>query len=214
MRRTTAHAGSWVALALLCGGLVSGSAQASTPRLFHSPGDTGNDPGTLVPPLGPNATRVLNLWLDPGNVFSPCGPSTCGSTANGDVTCGVHFEIEVGEDLTILPLPNSLTLESQFDQTSARIDGKKLRVAIVTTADPICAAPTRLGSLAILSGPVGGTVTLSKLETVDASLDLQTGGARDIAFIPEPSLALQLAAGVSALTLLSRQRSKRSGGLR
>jgi len=203
-----------MARALLFAALAVAPAQASQPTLFHSPSDNGVDPGALVPPLQPNGTRTLYLYLRPGGVATDndgqlCNGGAGGLGGNGDETCGVHFEIRVDGDLSIL------SFTPQVGQVSSRIEpgSRTLRTALVTTAPPLSAGTTRLGTLTIQAGPVGGTAQLSKLDTVDADLDLQTGAPRTIAFVPEPAFALQLAAGICALSLLSRHRSPRRGDL-
>ncbi|HEX5068441.1 MAG TPA: hypothetical protein VFY49_20130 [Myxococcota bacterium] len=52
---------------------------------------------------------------------------------------------------------------------------------------------------------------LSKLQTVDASLDLMDGGPRPLAFLPEPGSSSQLAAGALALAWLARRHARRGG---
>lgn len=207
----------WVsraALAALAAALAAGPASASIPTLFHSPSDTGQDPGALVPPLAPNGTRTLYLYLNPGNVVSAggCNPGTCGGGGLGDETCGLNFEIRADGDLDLT------SFTSSFGQISSMLadengDNRKdvLRVALVTTNPPMCAVSTRIGTLTLASGPVGGNVSLSKLQTVDASLDLQNGAPRNIGFVPEPGALLQLGVGATALAWLARMRARRGG---
>jgi hypothetical protein len=196
--------------------LAQAPAHASQPALFHSPGDTGQDPGTLVPPLQPGGSHTLYLYLHPGSVASSggCNASTCGGSGTGDETCGLNFEVLVDGDLELTGFSSSFgQLSSMLDDVDDNGVDETLRVAIVTTNPPICAQQaTRLGTLTLTSGTAGGTVELKKLETADADLELKSGVApRDLAFIPEPGAWQQLAAGAVALAALARRRARRGG---
>lgn len=194
--------------------LALSPAHATQPTLYFSPGDTGQDPLT-PPPLAPNGTRTLYLYLKPGPVTSAggCNASTCGGSGVGDETCGVNFEVRVNGDLELT------TFTSPFGQVSSKLDdtdGNTIeeiaRVAIVTTNPPICAVQsTKVGTLTLTSGPAGGTVSLTKLQTADADLELKNGAPRDLAFVPEPGASLQLAAGATALAGLALRRARRGG---
>jgi len=195
----SARAGLGIALALCAPG-----AGASTPTMFQSNGPPYAD----VVPSYPPGSRTLGLVLNPGGVANTSG--TICATGNGDNVCGLYFEIAVDGDLTIASESSFTPLVS--GQISKKVIGNKtLRVAIVTTGSPLSPAAAPLGNLAVTSGPVGGAVTLRKLQTVDASLDLMTGSPRALAFVPEPGAVLQLGAGIAALAGLARRRSRRGG---
>lgn len=186
--------------------LAASGAQASIPTLYH-PKVGLADPGALVPAYPP-ASRTLNLVLNPGSINNSSG--TICDSGNGDNVCGLYVEIDVGGDLTIASA-NSFT-PSISGQLSANVVGnKKLRVAIVTTASPLAPAPIQLGTLQVLSGANGGAVLLTKVQTVDASLDLMSGAPHALAFLPEPGAVSQLAAGAAALALLARRHARRGG---
>jgi hypothetical protein len=195
----TARAALGVALALPAAG-----AHASTPTMFQSNGA----PFVDVVPSYPPGSRLLGLVLNPGGVNNTSG--TICSNGNGDNVCGLYFEIAVDGDLTIASESSFTPLVS--GQVSKKVIGNKtLRVAIVTTGSPLSSGAAPLGNLAITSGPIGGAVTLRKLQTVDASLDLMTGSPRALAFVPEPGACLQLGAGIGALAALARRRARRGG---
>ena len=188
-----------IALALCASG-----ARASTPTMFQSDGA----PYVDRVPSYPAGSRTLGLVLNPGGVANTSG--TICSTGNGDNVCGLYFEIAVDGDLTIAS-ESSFTPLVSGQMSKKVIDNKTLRVAIVTTGSPLSPSAAPLGTLAITSGPVGGAVTLRKLQTVDASLDLMTGAPRALAFVPEPGACLQLGAGVAALAALAHRRARRGG---
>jgi len=91
------------------------------------------------------------------------------------------------------------------------VGNKKLRIAIVTTASPLSPVPVLLGTLQVQSGTNGGAVLLSRLQTVDASLDLMNGAPRPLAFLPEPGFGSGLVASALALALLARRHARRGG---
>ena len=185
--------------------LCASGARASTPTMFQNDAQPYVDRVPSYPP----GSRTLGLVLNPGGVANTSG--TICQSGNGDNVCGLYFEITVDGDLTIASESSFTPLVS--GQISKKvIGGKTLRVAIVTTGSPLQPGAAALGNLAVTSGPVGGRVTLQKLQTVDASLDLMTGSPRALAFIPEPGACLQLAAGVLALAGLARRRAR--GGVR
>ena len=205
MRRSTLRVALPAAAAAL---LFASSAQASVPTLFHT--DSGPpfvDPGSFVPPYPPGGTRTLNLVLNPGGVANTSG--TICDTGNGDNVCGVFVEIKVDGDLTVSDTGYTSLVSGQMSKHAP--DPKTLRVALVTTSSPLPPGPILLGTLTVTSGPAGGTVRLSTLHTVDASLDLMSGAPRTLAYLPEPGFGLGIGAGAAALGLLGRRRSTRGG---
>ncbi|HVH19801.1 MAG TPA: hypothetical protein VNF72_15995 [Myxococcota bacterium] len=197
---------SFLGLAACCGLLVAAGAQASIPTLYHP--QTGLvDPGAVVPSY-PAAARTLNLVLHPGAIPNTSG-TVCDS-GNGDNACGLYVEIDVGGDLTIAG-PSSFTSFISGQMSSNVVGNKKLRIAIVTTASPLSPVPVLLGTLQVQSGTNGGAVLLSRLQTVDASLDLMNGAPRPLAFLPEPGFGSGLVASALALALLARRHARRGG---
>lgn len=205
MRRSMARIGARAALAAWLGLLCAASAQAD-PTLFASiPLIT---PGAVVP-LGLNGETTLTLVLDPGGVENSTG--TLCETGNGDNVCGLFVEFKVvGDgDLTLSAAGFTSLVPGQLSKHAP--NAQTLRVAIVTTGQPLSHLKLPLGTLAVTSGPRGGTLEVSALQTVDASLDLRTGAVPRAIAVPEPGFALGLASGVTALGLLSRRRAQRGG---
>lgn len=200
MRRRALH------FAVCCGLLAVPAAQASVPTLYH-PMVGLVDPGIDVPTYAA-ADRTLDLVLAPGTVANSTG--TVCQNGNGDEVCGFYVEIEVDGDLAVDD--SSFVMASLAGaQVSDHGDGRTVRIAIVTTATPLTATPTLIGTLNVQSGTSGGTVRLTKLQTVDASLDLMPGTPRDLAILPEPGVGSQLGAGALALAWLARRRARRGG---
>src|SRR5262245_18887826 len=86
-----------------------------------------------------------------------------------------------------------------------------LRIALVATSSPLPTGPTRLASVAVSSGPRGGTIEVRKLQTVDANLELKPGDLRRLAAIPEPGFGSGLAACAAALAMLACRHARRGG---
>ena len=179
------------------------------PTLFHiEGGGPYNNPPPSTPTYLPG-NRTLNLVLSPGGVESPL-TGLC-QNALGDGVCGVYVEIEAIGDVTF---PSNGFTQYAPGQTSSTVspDGKWLRVAMVTTANPLDDDPSLLGTLAIQGGNGGGSVKFRKVQIVDASLDLRGGDSEGtIALIPEPGFGSGLAAGVLGLAWLARHRARRGG---
>ena len=85
--------------------------------------------------------------------------------------------------------------------------GTVLTAALVTPGDPIPTGPTRIGTLQLVGAD--GSGQLDMVETVDASLDLGAGTARELFFVPEPRVDLLAVVGVAGLAALSRLRRRR-----
>jgi hypothetical protein len=178
---------------------------AAPPSLYHSPGDTGVDPGALVPALPNTGPRTVFLYLNPGPTATSNGGEVCDVGpgelgGDGDETCGEQFRLVVTGGLSIV----SFTPAPGVGGIRSMSTGTAFSAAIVTPVDPIAVGPQRIGTLAI-SG-ANGSAQLELLETVDASLDLQTGAPRQLFFVPEPDGRLLVLAGVAGLAGLARLR--------
>ncbi len=193
------RAGAFAALMLP---LLVAAPAAAMPTLYHSPGDTGADPGPVPPVLPTGSPQTVYLYVDPGpdptTLGTVCHDSPSGGGGNGDESCGLHFRIEVTGDLSIL------SFSPQAGIATSRNTGSQLTAALVTTAVPLLPGPTRIGTLQVTGGPLGGTGQLAMLQTVDADLELQIGSPRAIFFIPEPGRELLLGVGLAGLALLHR----------
>jgi hypothetical protein len=195
------------ALPALLLALLAAAPAAGMPTLYHSPGDTGVDPGAFPPTLPSGTAHTVYLYLDAGpdptTLGTVCHASPSGGGGNGDETCGLHFRIEVSGDLSILGF------SPEVGSATANNTGTQLTAAIVTTASPLPPGPTRFGSLQLASGSLGGTGELTLLQAVDADLELQSASSRTLFFVPEPGRALLLGAGLAGLALLHRLRARR-----
>jgi len=220
MRRPSVFALSSAALAAATL-LLASSAHAQCPGTPKNPVSSGAYPTLFHTDQGPPyvdhgtvtyiqpAARTLNLVLNPGTVANTSG-TICG-TGNGDNVCGLMLDISVDGDLTLSETGYTSLISGQLSKHA--LTSQRLCVAIVTTGSPLPPGPTLLGTLSVGSGPHGGAVKVSALQTVDANLDLKTAAPRALAFIPEPEFGAGLAAGLLALALLERRRA-RQGGVR
>ena len=143
LRATTWRAA--VAIAGLLAVLLTARPADAAPTVYHSPGDTGEDPGQDPPHLPTGSPRTVYLYLDPGpnattNQGSLCNAGAGGVGGNGDETCGLHFRIEVSGDLSILGFT------PQVGSATSKITGSQLTAAVVTTAQPLPPGPTRIGT--------------------------------------------------------------------
>jgi hypothetical protein len=191
------------------------AADPAAPGLFFSRisagADPGADSGACESPLA-GATHTLPLYLNPGsqataNQNELCDPD---ATSPGDEACGFEFEIRVDGDLSIA----SFTPEPALGTVSQNNLGTSLRVAALTTANPLLTGPQRVGTLVVTSGPGGGHVKAAMLKTVDADLDLRCFTPdSEIVYVPEPGMGWLLCSGVAGLAALQRLRARR-GGLR
>lgn len=177
------------------------------PKLYHSPGSTGSDPGQ-PPPLDP-ATETVYLFFDPGSTTTSNGEEVCDSSpgGDGDESCGVHFELRVTGDLSI----QDFTPEVGVAEVNLSGGNKQLSVALLTTGSPLSTGPTRVGTMIVdSSGTSGGVGEVTKLDSVDASLDLQSGVPRQLFQVPEPGGLPMLACGGGLLAWLARRRARRA----
>ncbi len=184
----------------------------AAPTLYYSPDDTGTDPATVpILPLG--STETIHLYFNPGTSRSTlgtvCNGGTGGTGGDGDESCAIHFKIAVTGDLSIL----SFSPLVGIPEHSINISGTELNVTLVTV-DPYIDVPlfplppwTKLGSFELdVSGIDGGIGSVTLLQSVDADLDLVAGANRDVFYVPEPVLLVQLAFGALGLAGLGLQR--------
>jgi hypothetical protein len=179
---------------------------ATPPVLYHSPGDTGANPGEIVPALPNTGPRTVYLYLNPGSTPTSNGEVVCDGgegvvAGDGDEACGVHFQIQVTGGLSIA------NFVPEHGGTRFTNTGTVLTAALVTPGDPIPTGPTRIGTLQLVGAD--GSGQLDMVETVDASLDLGAGTARELFFVPEPRVDLLAVVGVAGLAALSRLRRRR-----
>jgi len=191
--------------------LLGGAASIAiaVPTLYHGPGGVSADPST-VPFVPIGSTETIHLFFNPGtnpssnSPFDYCNGGAGGTGGDGDETCGVHFKIKVTGDLLISNFQPSWGLSESHINAS----NTELSASLVTTNPVLPLGPTEIATFDLdVSGSQGGIGTVTMLQSVDADLDLLTGTTRDVFFVPEPAVALQL--GCSALTLAALKRLRR-----
>ncbi|MBW2723738.1 MAG: hypothetical protein JRE71_05070, partial [Deltaproteobacteria bacterium] len=135
-----------------------------------------------------------------------CNGGAGGPGGNGDESCGIHFKIAVTGDLSILSYSPILGI-SEYNNTGSELD------ASLVTTDPLDIlqiGPTKIGTLVLdVSGAQGGLGSVTLLRSVDADLELVGGNGRDVFFVPEPAVVLQLVVGALGLAVLDRRRAVR-----
>jgi hypothetical protein len=191
----------WSGLVLLLA-LAAGGATAD-PLVYHSPGDTGNQPAT-APNLPKASSVTLYLWLDPG----PTAPSgdLC-DTATGDASCAYDLRVQVmpGGDVQFLA----------FEPTGAacaigcKLTPNMLRVNRLLTSTPLIGRQ-KLGQLTVNTlGPAGGEIWVTGVHSVGAARQLANIPHKQIAYVPEPDQLVLLLSGLAGLAVLHRLRGSR-----
>ena len=199
-------------IAAVLGGAASTA--IAVPTLYHGPDGVSTDPST-VPFVPTGSTETIHLFFNPGtnpsnnSPFDYCNGGAGGIGGDGDETCGVHFKIKVTGDLSI---SNFQALEG-IPEFHINATNTELSATLVTTYPFLPIGPTKIATFDLdVSGTQGGIGTVTMLQSVDADLDLVTGVVRDVFFVPEPAVALQLGFGALTLAALNRLRRTSSRG--
>jgi lysophospholipase L1-like esterase len=198
----TSRFGVVVLIPFLLRCLIASAAEAGVPFLYHSPGDDGVQPTSVPIELGsPNVT--LFLYLDAGDV--PTAVGTPCVDGDGDELCGWEFLLETSGSVTIqgfLPDPQQDVVERTAPSEVAAIGGDAVGGDL---------GPIRLGELDLVISASEWSIQVGEGTAVDSSFDLASipGG---IIAAPEPTLHVQLAAGLLLLFGLARAWQRAGSG--
>lgn len=205
--------GLWAAI------VVAGAA-SSDPAVYYTDDVLGDDPGAVTQTFPIGSSETLPLWLNAGATPTSnhggmanyiCNRDPTGVPpipgGNGDETCGFHVKVNASGDLSMTSFSANTSL-GEFRHL-IKPGGKILEIVVSSIANPLAIGPNLIGTLDVsTAGPIGGAISVVRLETVDADLELKHGVLRDLAYVPEPSLQTVVGPCLLLLTWLSMRQRK------
>lgn len=171
----------------------------AAPTLYHSPMDDGTFYSFPIA-YATGGTLTLHLYMDEddGSAVASSPTEACHVGA-GEERCGWELTVESDGGVTFTGfVPNGDVIEN-LSSTTLRFTGGDV--------DQGELGPVKLGDLTI-ARPSDGTVKLIAGRVVGASLQTASLPLRTLITVPEPGMGVGLMAGVMALGLLSRMRSR------
>ena len=195
-RSRTSLLGGLLAASLMLWIAILPSTAAAVVDVFHSPDQSGSNPGS-TPEIPGSAAPVLHLYIE--NSGAPTSAGTVCEDGNGNELCGY--------DLTFSPVGGVQFLS--FVPAAGVIHAMtadRLRLNAVPAVSGI-GSSTFVGDLQVdTTFAVNARIDLQPSEVLDASLNTAALASRTIATVPEPGLSLLICSGVVGLILMSRHR--------